>query len=70
MTTYAIIGASALGVLLLIGGLIWAVVQRAKAQQKAEDQIKDQAIAKKQADIIAEHRDPDDVSGRLRDGTF
>lgn len=70
MTTYAIIAASALGVLLLIGGLVWAVVRRATAQQKAEDQLKDQAIAKKQADIVAEHRDPDRVTDRLRDGSF
>lgn len=70
MTTYAIIGASALGVLLLIGGLIWAVVRGAKAEQKAEDQIKDQSHAKKQAEIVAEHRDPDRVVDRLRDGSF
>ncbi len=70
MNTYLAIGGAALLLLAIIGGLIWAVVRGAKAQQKAEDQIKDQAIAKKQAEVVAEHRDPDRVTDRLRDGSF
>lgn len=72
MNTYLAVGGGALILLAIIGLLIWLVIRGARAEQAAKDatQIKDQTIAKKQADIIAEHRDPDRVSDRLRDSSF
>lgn len=72
MNAYLAIGGGALILLAIIGLLIWLVIRGARAEQAAKDatQIKDQTIAKEQADIIAEHRDPDRVSDRLRDSTF
>lgn len=72
MNTYLAIGGAALILLAIIGLLIWLVIRGAKAEQAAKDSalIKDQDIAKRQAEIVAEHRDPDSVSSRLRDGSF
>lgn len=72
MSTYLAVGGGALILLAIIGLLLWLVIREVRAAQAARDaiQIKEQAVAKKQADIIAEHRDPDSVVDRLRDGTF
>lgn len=72
MNTYLAIGGGALILLAVIGLLIWLVIREARAAQAAKDaaQIKDQTIAKEQADIVAEHRDPERVVDRLRDGSF
>lgn len=72
MNTYLAIGGAAVLLLAIIGLLIWLVIREARAAQAARDATatKDQDVAKKQADIIAEHRDPDGVADRLRDGSF
>lgn len=72
MNTYLAVGAGALILLAVIGLLIWLVIREARAAQAAKDavQTKDQDIARKQADVIAEHRDADRVVDRLRDGSF
>lgn len=72
MSAYLAVGGGALICLAIIGLLIWLVIREARAAQAARDAnaTKDQAIAKKQADIVAEHRDPDRVVDRLRDGSF
>jgi hypothetical protein len=72
MNTYLAVGGGALLLLAIIGLLIWLVIREARAAQAARDATakKDQDVAKKQADIIAEHRDPDGVADRLRDGSF
>lgn len=72
MSAYLAVGGGALILLAIIGLLIWLVIREARAAQAAKDAntAKDQAIAKKQADIVAEHRDPDRVVDRLRDGSF
>lgn len=72
MNTYLAVGGGALLLLAIIGLLIWLVIREARAAQAARDatQIKDQTIAKEQADIVAEHRDPDRVVDRLRNSSF
>jgi len=72
VNTYLTAAAVFVGVLAIIGLLVWLLIREVRAAQAARDAsaIKDQDIAKKQADIIAEHRDPDGVSDRLRDGSF
>ncbi|MBN8968929.1 MAG: hypothetical protein J0G95_10765 [Rhizobiales bacterium] len=72
MSTYLAVGGGALIFLAIIGLLIWLLVREARAAQAARDAttIKDQTHAAKQAEIIAEHRDPDDVVSRLRDASF
>ncbi len=72
VSAYLAVGGGALICLAIIGLLIWLVIREARAAQAARDAnaTKDQAIAKKQADIVAEHRDPDRVVDRLRDGSF
>lgn len=72
MNAYLAVAGGALILLAVIGLLIWLLIREARAAQAAKDatQIRDQTIAKKQADIIAEHRDPDHVADRLRDGSF
>lgn len=72
-TLYALtIGAALL--LALISGLVWALVSQAKgravAEKEAETNQRMADHAEAQGNIIAEHRDIDDVSRRLRDGTF
>lgn len=61
MNAYLAVAGGALILLAVIGLLIWLLIREARAAQAAKDatQIRDQTIAKKQADIIAEHRDPD-----------
>lgn len=72
VSAYLAVGGGALIFLAIIGLLIWLVIREARAAQAARDAnaTKDQTIAKKQAEIVAEHRDPDRVTDRLRDGTF
>lgn len=72
MNTYLAVGGGALLLLAIIGLLSWLLIREVRAAQAARDatQIKDQTIAKEQADIVAEHRDPDRVADRLRDGSF
>ena len=60
--------------LLLCGGMIWAIAKIAEAtgearalRKKAED---DARSAQKAGGILADPRTPDDAGKRLQDGTF
>lgn len=56
------------------GLLLWAGLMKAKNEGKLEERDAEnqrQAAAKERADVVlGEHRDPDAVDDRLRDGNF
>lgn len=58
----------------VLAGLIWLARRDAASNAVGEYELdqarKDAANARKQGDIIAEHRDRGDVTERMRDGSF
>ncbi len=74
MTTIIAILAMISGAVILGGLLILGIRNSALKQGQLEERAEEDArqlIAKEKADrVLAEHRDPDGVSERLRDGSF
>lgn len=74
MNTALIIGAMGAAAVIL-GGILIAALRKsaeqagAKAEQVREMQKADEA-KERANEVLAEHRDPDDATKRLRDGTF
>lgn len=74
MSTLAIVGMMVLGVGGFAGLLFWAAQKRAKQAGVLEErnaETQRTLEAKRKADaVLSEHRDPDAVDDRLRDGSF
>lgn len=70
MTTLYII----LGLTAVTGFALWLAVRHAKELGRAEEEAKTNKRMAENAEargqIVAEHRDPERTSDRLRDGTF